>query len=175
MQLWLTEYRVRRISVLGVVAISVLGCATQLSQPVMSTVALPIQAAHAVTLSVPDLEAAARWYKEKLGFREVQRKSYPEFKTSLVFLELRGFRVELIEDGNAKAAAPRPNPPGHTAWHGIAQFSFRTTDLAAVKAALLKNGVQIVWEFENAELAVKFLFIRDLNGNLIQFLQPTGA
>ena len=127
---------------------------------------------HAITLSVPDLDAAASWYEEKLGFRVVQRKSYPDFGTSLIFLELNGFRVELIFDKNAKPQPPRPNPPAHTAIYGISQFAFRTDDLYAVKRQLTARSVPIVWEFKNEDLGVQFLFIRDLNGVLIQYLEP---
>jgi catechol 2,3-dioxygenase-like lactoylglutathione lyase family enzyme len=126
---------------------------------------------YAVTMSVQDIDASARWYVEKLGFREVQRKNYPEFKTSLVFLELNGYRVELIQDGNATSGATRPDPPAHTATYGISQFAFRTTDLSQVRAELVQRSVPIVWEFENSDLGARFLFIRDVNGNLIQFLQ----
>jgi len=126
---------------------------------------------HAITMSVPNLDRAVRWYSEKLGFREVQRKSYPEFKTSLAFLELNGYRVELIEDGNSKPSTKRADPPVHTALQGISQFSFLTTDLGGVRNELVRRGVSIAWEFENVELGLKFMFICDLNGNLIQFVQ----
>ncbi len=130
---------------------------------------------NAVTMSVPELDLAVRWYSEKLGFREVQRKSYPEFKTSLAFLELNGYRVELIEDGSSQPGARRADPPAHTAIQGISQFSFLTTDLDGVRSELVRRGVPIAWEFENAELGVKFLFIHDLNSNLIQYIQRLGA
>jgi catechol 2,3-dioxygenase-like lactoylglutathione lyase family enzyme len=127
---------------------------------------------HAVTMSVPDIEAGIKWYTEKLGFKVMKRKSYPEFKTSLVFMELNGYNVELIQDGNAKPTPPRPDPPAHTSTYGITQFQFRTTDLSAVKKELISKQIPIVWEFENQELGAKFLVIRDLNANLIFFLQP---
>jgi catechol 2,3-dioxygenase-like lactoylglutathione lyase family enzyme len=127
---------------------------------------------HAVTMSVPDIEAGIKWYTEKLGFKVVKRKSYPEFQTSLVFMALNGYNVELIQDGNAKPTPLRPDPPAHTSTYGITQFQFRTTDLAAVKKELIAKQIPIVWEFENQELGAKFLVIRDLNGNLIFFLQP---
>jgi catechol 2,3-dioxygenase-like lactoylglutathione lyase family enzyme len=129
---------------------------------------------YAVTMSVPDIEAGIKWYTEKLGFKVVKRKSYPEFKTSLVFMELNGYRIELIQDGNAKAVAPRPNPPAHTSTHGISQFAFKTDNLVQVKSDLLARGIPIVWEFENKELGAKFLVIRDLNQNLIFFLELLG-
>lgn len=126
---------------------------------------------HAVTISVPNLDEAVGWYSQKLGFQEVQRKSYPEFKTALAFLELNGFRVELIEDGQAQPSLSRPAPPAHTAFLGVSQFSFITPDLLAVREELVRRDIAIVWEFENAELGLKFLFIRDPDGNLIQYIQ----
>ena len=129
---------------------------------------------HSVTLSVSDIERSAAWYSEKLGFEEVQRKSYPEFDTSLVFLEKSGYRIELIQDGKATDGNPRPDPPGHTVTFGISQFAFRTQDLEGIKADLERRQIPITWEFENAELGAKFLFIRDPDENLIQFLQLLG-
>lgn len=126
---------------------------------------------YAVTLSVADLETLANWYVAKLDFAIVQRKSYPEFNTALVFLEKNGFRVELIKDGNAGAGVRRADPPAHTAVHGVSQFAFETTDVVALKQELLERGVPITWEFANDELGVSFIFIRDPEGNLIQCLQ----
>lgn len=126
---------------------------------------------YSVTLSVNDIEKSANWYVEKLGFKIVQRKSYPEFNTSLIFTEKNGFRVELIKDGKAASGVKRSDPPAHTSIHGISQFAFETDDIPTLKQELAERDVAITWEFENAELGVKFLFIRDPEGNLIQFLQ----
>jgi catechol 2,3-dioxygenase-like lactoylglutathione lyase family enzyme len=156
---------------LAILLISTLSFAAE-AKPMTKPSALSAVQAYAVTMSVPDIEAGIKWYTEKLGFKVVRRKSYPEFKTSLVFMELNGFHVELIQDGNAKPVSPRPDPPAHTSTYGISQFQFRTTDLVAVKKELMARDIPIVWEFENQELGAKFLVIRDLNANLIFFLQP---
>lgn len=126
---------------------------------------------YSVTLSVSDIERAAAWYRDNLDFEEVQRKSYPEFSTDLVFLERGGFRVELIRDGNATSGEQRPDPPAHTSTFGVSQFAFETADLAAVRAALEERGVEITWAYENEDLGARFLFVRDPDGNLIQFLE----
>jgi catechol 2,3-dioxygenase-like lactoylglutathione lyase family enzyme len=126
---------------------------------------------YSFTLSVADIEKSANWYVEKLGFKIVQRKSYPEFNTSLIFTEKNGFRIELIKDGNAASGTKRADPPAHTSIHGISQFAFETDDVLSLKQELLERDVPIAWEFENAELGVRFLFVRDPEGNLIQFLQ----
>ncbi|MGH2412704.1 MAG: VOC family protein [Microcystaceae cyanobacterium] len=126
---------------------------------------------YSITLSVADLNQTAIWYQDKLGFIEVKRKDYPEFSTALVFLEKNGYRVELIYDGNSTSGITRPDPPAHTAAQGISQFAFETDDLEAVRSELEGNGVEIVWQFENADLEARFLFIRDPEQNLIQFLE----
>jgi catechol 2,3-dioxygenase-like lactoylglutathione lyase family enzyme len=126
---------------------------------------------YAITMSVPNIETTAEWYGEILGFKIDKTKSYPEFKTRLAFLEREGFSVELIEDAAAKPGPVRPDAPAHTAIHGFSQFMFQTTDLAKVKAALAAKGIPIHFEFENAELGVRFFFIRDPNMNLITFVQ----
>jgi methylmalonyl-CoA/ethylmalonyl-CoA epimerase len=126
---------------------------------------------YAITMSVPNIEAATAWYDEILGFKVDKTKSYPEFKTRLAFLVRDGFRVELIEDANAKPAPIRPDAPAHTSIHGFSQFMFGTDDLAKVKAKLIEKKVPIHFEFENAELGVRFFFIRDPNQNLITFVQ----
>jgi catechol 2,3-dioxygenase-like lactoylglutathione lyase family enzyme len=127
--------------------------------------------AYSVTITVADIERATSWYEDKLGFREVGRKEYPEFGTKLRFLALHGWRVELIEDRTARAAEVRPDPPKHTGWYGVSQFCLQTTDLESVKQELKTIDIPIVWEFQNADLGVHFVFIRDPDGNLIQYLQ----
>jgi methylmalonyl-CoA/ethylmalonyl-CoA epimerase len=126
---------------------------------------------YAITMSVPNIQSTALWYDEILGFKIEKTKAYPEFKTRLAFLVRDGFRIELIEDANAKPGIKRAEAPAHTATHGVSQFMFETQDLSVVKARLSEKKVPIHFEFENQELGVKFFFIRDPNQNLIAFVQ----
>ena len=126
----------------------------------------------AVTLSVQNLEVMTQWYNEKLDFQIVKEKDYPAFGTSLVFLALNHYQVELIKDAQSVAGHEKPKPPAHTRFQGITQFSFTTDDLKGLKAALRDRGVPITWAFQNEELGLSFIFITDPEGNLIQFIQP---
>jgi methylmalonyl-CoA/ethylmalonyl-CoA epimerase len=132
---------------------------------------LPNLRPYAFTMSVPNIQTAAKWYSDTLGFKVEQTKNYPEFKTKLAFLEREGFRIELIEDANAKPGLVRADAPAHTATHGFSQFIFQTSDLSVVKKTMADKGVPIHFEFENAELKIRIFFVRDPNGNLIAFLQ----
>ena len=127
---------------------------------------------YAVTLSVAKIDSTARWYQDVLGFELVDSKSYPEFGTRLVFLKRGEFRVELIEDGRAKPAAERADPPAHTAILGVSQFAFRVDDIDATQRALAARGAKFAWELQRyPDLKVAFLFVRDPERNLIQFIQ----
>jgi methylmalonyl-CoA/ethylmalonyl-CoA epimerase len=126
---------------------------------------------YAITMSVPNIETTVAWYERVLGFKLDQTKSYPEFKTRLAFLVREGFRVELIEDANAKPGPLRADAPAHTAIHGYSQFMFQTRDLASVKKHMQSLQVPIHFEFENVELGIKIFFVRDPNQNLITFVQ----
>jgi methylmalonyl-CoA/ethylmalonyl-CoA epimerase len=127
---------------------------------------------YSITFSVTNIDLLTNWYVEKLGFKVVQKKSYPQFKTSLAFLELNGYRVELIKDDNAKDTVKlRPDPPAHTSIHGQSQFCLYTDNLDGLEKELTARQIKIIWKFQNKELNVKFLFIRDPENNLIQFLQ----
>jgi methylmalonyl-CoA/ethylmalonyl-CoA epimerase len=126
---------------------------------------------YAITLSVPNIEEAAQWYVRVLGFKLDQSKNYPEFKTRLAFLVREGFRVELIEDANAKPGPVRADAPAHTSIHCYSQFMFQTRDIDVIKRHMRSQQVPIHFEFENAELGIKIFFIRDPNQNLITFVQ----
>lgn len=126
---------------------------------------------YAITMSVPNIETTVAWYERVLGFKLDQTKTYPEFKTRLAFLVRDGFRVELIEDANAKPGIVRADAPAHTATHGYSQFMFQTRDLASIKRHMQAMQVPIHFEFENAELGIRIFFVRDPNQNLITFVQ----
>lgn len=126
---------------------------------------------YAVTLSVSDFNALTRWYCDKLDFRLVKEKHYPEFGTSLVLLELSGFHVELIKDVESVPSPKKELPPAHTRFQGLTQFSFITEDIDAVRANLIERDIPITWEFSNQELGLAFIFIQDPEDNLIQFMQ----
>jgi len=114
----------------------------------------------------------SRWYSDVLGFEVVDSKSYPEFKTRLVFLPRGDFRIELIEDGSSKPGPQRADPPAHTAIHGVSQFAFQVPDIEEAQRVLRERGVTFAWELQRyPDLKVAFLFVRDPEGNLVQFIQ----
>ena len=55
---------------------------------------------------------------------------------------------------------------------GVSQFAFEVDDLNEVHAELAEKGAIFVWEMQHySYLGVSFFFVRDSEGNLVQFIQ----
>jgi predicted enzyme related to lactoylglutathione lyase len=124
-----------------------------------------------VSIAVSNLEATARWYKEQLGFEEVLRREFPEFGTRIVFIETNGVRIELIEDKNWHPIN-RPDPPQHTSIQGVSQITFKVDDIQTAIARVKSRPIKIAWDLVIVkDIGFKEFFIRDNEGNIIQFLE----
>jgi len=125
-----------------------------------------------VSLAVKDLEATARWYRDNLGFQEILRREFPEYGTRIMFLEVNGVVIELIEDQKWRAI-DRPNPPQHTTIQGVSQIRFKVHNIEqVVERVKSRPDIQIAWDLIVVEdIGFKEFFIRDNEGNILQFAE----
>lgn len=140
-----------------------------------------LQADH-VMIGVSNFEETMQWYKEKLGFREERKWTVKELPgVQLAYLELNGFRIEIIGSSRGHAPFLPSNFTEHIAeTKGYAHLCFRVDDVDAVMAELNERGVPTFVPAtdypEGAECRVGF--IKDNNGNVIEFagsLVGTGS
>ncbi|MBF2007950.1 MAG: VOC family protein [Chlorogloeopsis fritschii C42_A2020_084] len=126
-----------------------------------------------VSISTPDIDRAVKWYQEKLGYQIFTRKDFPDFGTRIAVLELDDFRLELIEqNGSVPISPPRNDPPAHTNIQGISQFALLVDNLDAKIAELKSKGIETLWvKRVDYDLQLSFQFIKDCDGNLIQFVE----
>ncbi|PWK61484.1 VOC family protein [Roseicyclus mahoneyensis] len=126
-----------------------------------------------VTISTPDIDRMIAWYGEKLGYSLYTRKDFPEFNTRIAVMEQAGFRLEILQQGNAAPTlSPRHEPPDHTNVHGISQFAVLVDDLDAAIEDMEAKGVEMPWvKRVDTDLRLSFQFIKDCDGNLIQLVQ----
>ena len=120
-------------------------------------------------LSVGDLEATARWYRETLGMREVMRPPKHE-RDAMVLLEGAGLMIELIaRDGSRPARALAPTVTHDLDVHGLFKVGFFVEDLDRAIAGLRARGVALAFgPFPAREGVPANAAIRDPEGNYIQ-------
>jgi catechol 2,3-dioxygenase-like lactoylglutathione lyase family enzyme len=119
-------------------------------------------------VSVPDIEAAIRWYGDILGFTVDRRFAIPGAKAA--YIERDGLRIELFEpEGAAPLPEARRHPRSDLMTHGNKHVAFAIGDYDAFRAALMAKQVEIVLDV--GESFGRAFFIRDNSGNVIEFVE----
>jgi len=126
-----------------------------------------------VAIVVPDLEAAARQYRETLGAAVSAPLPLPEHGVTTVFVDLPNTRIELLHplgEHSPVAGFLARNPAG-----GMHHVCYEVANIAAAKAQLLADGARIVGDGEPRTGAhgkpVLFLHPKDFSGTLIEIEQ----
>ena len=128
-----------------------------------------------VALAVPDVLAASRLYRERLGARVSEPQALPEHGVTVVFVDLPNARVELLEplgEESPIAAFLARNPDG-----GMHHLCYEVADLRAARATLLQDGARLLGDGKPKIGAhgnpVLFLHPKDFAGALIE-LEEVG-
>ncbi|WP_289500270.1 VOC family protein [Gloeocapsopsis sp. IPPAS B-1203] len=128
-----------------------------------------------VALNVPNFQETIAWYQEKLDAkieREWTVDIFPDLK--LAYLNVYGFRIEIVGSTQPQAGMPTAENFGDgLRTSGIGHFCFRVDDVDAVLAELNRRGVATFVELGSYPNAgVRLCFVKDNNGNLIEFVTP---
>lgn len=128
-----------------------------------------------VGISVYDMDESVRWYQENLGFDFLRDDGYIKpLEARICFLERDGFEIELFQYKDPKPMPDeRRNPNTDLQTVGTKHIAFEVTDLSALKAGFIRNGVEIAHEAVMRN--EKVLFLRDCNGVLIELIQPAES
>ncbi len=126
-----------------------------------------------VAVAVPDLQAAARRYRDVLGADVGAPRDEPEHGVTAVFVTLPNTRVELLcplGDDSPVAGFLERNPSG-----GIHHLCYEVEDIAAAAAAMKSAGARVLGDGEPKAGAhgkpVLFLHPKDFDGTLIELEQ----
>jgi catechol 2,3-dioxygenase-like lactoylglutathione lyase family enzyme len=116
-------------------------------------------------ISVPDLQASARWYREKLGLRSIMSIPKQPGAVGLDVLQGNGLTVEIQQHDGAEPVT-RGAPSDR---QGIFKVGVFVKDFDATLALLRARGVHIfMGPFRNAGQPPQVI-VRDTSGTLIQF------
>ena len=126
-----------------------------------------------VAIAVPDLEGAARQYRDVLGASVSPVEDQPEHGVQTVFVELPNTKVELLGvlgQGSPIQGFLDRNPAG-----GIHHLCYEVKDIRAAADRLRAQGVRVLGSGEPKIGAhgkpVLFLHPKDFNGTLLELEQ----
>jgi methylmalonyl-CoA/ethylmalonyl-CoA epimerase len=123
-----------------------------------------------VAIAVPDIEAAARLYRETLGASVSGVEQQPAHGVSTVFITLPNTKIELLEplgESSPIAAFLARNPSG-----GIHHVCYEVPDILAARDRLKAAGARVLGDGNPKTGAhgkpVLFLHPKDFNGTLVE-------
>lgn len=123
-----------------------------------------------VAIVVPDLAAAAARYRDALGARLSQAQEEPDHGVRVIFVELPGSKVELLEPLGPDSPVSRfldRNPDG-----GIHHICYEVADITAARDRLVESGARVLGDGTPKIGAhgkpVLFLHPKDFNGTLVE-------
>jgi methylmalonyl-CoA/ethylmalonyl-CoA epimerase len=120
-------------------------------------------------MSVPDIEAAVAWWNTVLDFKVVKRFRIPTIPAEVAMLQNGPLHIELFELAAAKPLPQeRREPDTDLLTHGNKHVSFAVHDVESFAEELKRRGADIVWVRKMPHGSN--IFIRDLAGNLIEFV-----
>ena len=123
-----------------------------------------------VALAVPDVAAAARLYREKLGARVSRIKRLPKHGVAVAFVDLGNTRVELLEplgEDSPISAFLKRNPQG-----GMHHICYEVDNIRTARDRLVRAGARLLGDGEPRIGAhgrpVLFIDPKDFAGTLIE-------
>lgn len=129
-----------------------------------------------VAIAVPDLDAAARRYRETLGASVGAPQALPEHGVKVVFVELGNTRIELMQPLGASSPIAKfleKKPAG-----GVHHLCYEVTDIHAAIAALTASGARVLGDGTPRPgahgLPVVFIHPQDFDGVLIELEESSS-
>ncbi len=122
-----------------------------------------VKAAHHFSISVADIESSRKFYSDLLGLPEIER---PDFGLPGIWYQAGPVQLHLIQVPDGVDVGSRPPALTPLAQH----IAFEIDDYEQVRARLDEDGLEVL----GAGVEVGQMFVRDPDGNTVEFIQPGG-
>jgi methylmalonyl-CoA/ethylmalonyl-CoA epimerase len=126
-----------------------------------------------IAIAVPDMEQAKQEWGQKLGVNMSDPLPQPEHGVTVIFIELGGTKIELLEPLGEASPISRfleQNPDG-----GMHHICFEVVDILKARDHLLANGARVLGDGTPKIGAhgkpVLFIHPKDVTGTLIELEQ----
>lgn len=129
---------------------------------------------HHVGISVSDMDRSLQWYGKTMGFQKRSETYLEDSRMKIVYITNGEFEIELFEREGSDAVPAHDQDLGHSfSVQGYKHFAFEVGDVDQTWLQLLELGVEAVSEpATNQDLGVRYCFVRDPDGVLVEFLTP---
>lgn len=126
---------------------------------------------HHIGISVANLDRSLDWYNMNFGFTERSR-TVLDSGLKIVYITNGLFEIEVFEQPNSAPIPTIDTEVGSSfAVQGYKHFAFEVDDVDAYWQTLVDKGLDQVSEPQtNEDLGVRYCFIRDPDGILLEFL-----
>lgn len=128
---------------------------------------------HNLAFTVTDIEKTIHWYETTLGFKVLNRNTFPSIGAQVAFLQLANIRLEVLQArGGFRLDELFADAPNHLLPIGNKTLVLQVNDLHAATLELEEKGVTFAWK--ELDLTGEGLFstmIRDNDGNFINIFQ----
>ena len=126
-----------------------------------------------IAIAVPDMEQAKQEWGQKLGVNMSDPLPQPEHGVTVIFIELGGTKIELLEplgDASPISRFLEQNPDG-----GMHHICFEVVDIFKARDHLLANGARVLGD-GNPKIGahgkpVLFIHPKEITGTLIELEQ----
>lgn len=129
-----------------------------------------------VGLSVEDVDALGRWYRDAFGLREEARFAYPFGRrqvTGVLLTSPQGWRLELQHCEGSSAGQPA-DVRAALLRQGLGHLCLRVDDLDGAFAELVQRGAGVTFPPTPSPVpGMSVSYLTDPEGNFIELLQQT--
>ncbi len=124
---------------------------------------------HHVTLSVKNLNAAVKWYEQKLGFTETRRVVMDDGNIQFAFMQVSGYRIYIAQiRGSVRLEDPN-QVPNHLLTQGWRHVVLEVDDVDKAYKSLKARGVEFVGQpTTHNPPGIRVVYFKDLEGNVLE-------
>jgi catechol 2,3-dioxygenase-like lactoylglutathione lyase family enzyme len=125
-----------------------------------------------VGLQVNHLDVSVQWYVSQLGFRQKDRKDFPQRELKLAILALQDFELELVENARTVRKTDALAGKDSADITGFAKVTFTVNGVAALFRRLKSQGARFAMELRdsNTDPGKQHFVVLDPDGNWLQFI-----
>jgi catechol 2,3-dioxygenase-like lactoylglutathione lyase family enzyme len=132
---------------------------------------------HNLAFTVSDLEQTIQWYGDILGFKVLNRVTFPAIGAQVAFLQHADVRLEVLQaPGGFRINEMFADAPAHLLPIGNKVLVLQVNDLHTATQELEEKGVTFAWkEVDLTGDGTFSTMIRDSDGNFINIFQRALA